>query len=195
MSSNLICLGHFSSVTQQPSGLAPGHHSVCETDKGDSEEPGTKLRDLLSLLVSIGWLQFLDVLCLCAAWESTVCWYKIKHSNSLEYTKSPDLAIWTGETEELEESPWKALVPISGLTTSQIPWAVSVSFLFCFNQPKPAAVGQDTTAPDHWGCSAPCPHWRKSDWPAWGRCPPLGQSPQARGLDLLVNEAIQLVNK
>lgn len=30
----------------------------------------------------------------------------------------------------LEESPWKALVPICGLTTpSQIPWAASVSFL------------------------------------------------------------------
>lgn len=80
----------------------------------------------------------------------------------------------------LEESPWKALLPICGLTTpSQISRAASVSFLLILmlSSAKAKCI---PPGPQH--CSAPRPQeGKKSDWPAWVPCSLLGQSYQTRG--------------
>lgn len=75
-----VCLSYLSCVTEQPSGLVPEQHSVCETDRGDSEKPRTGPQGLSWLLVLfIWWLLFFGVLCLCTALESGACWHERKH--------------------------------------------------------------------------------------------------------------------
>lgn len=124
-------MGYLSCVTQQPCGLVPEQHSVCETHREDYEKPWTGPQGLSWLLVlSIGGLLFFGVLCLCS--ESVACWLEIKHSSSRskEVPGSRCLDRRKRNARAVGKS-LEALVPICGLTTAlQIPWVDSVSFLF-----------------------------------------------------------------